>query len=213
MCTEILNLSKRYTEHNSSDEDEEVGDGNLETKRTKHMKEILEIIKNGNLHLMRTIASIEVVKLYSELCYPVIVGKQQWKVNHMHIGINTLLTVADEAIIALVIENNIKEWMLVGNGGEIDSKKRLTLYTHGGVDAKGTRKGWSLDGRLRYNFLHQEFKKMRGHDDADSIDAKLKELWKEEGSGKRNNRINDSNTDRNMAQLEENFEPVFDFDD
>ena len=61
--------------------------------------------------------------------------------NHAHIGIRTLTTVADEALVALIIENNIEEWIVLSKGGTIEAKNQLTLYTHGGHDARGTRKG------------------------------------------------------------------------
>ena len=159
-------------------------------------------------------APIEILKLYYELCLPSIVGKQKWRMNHAHIGIRTLTTVADEALVALIIENNIEEWIVLSKGGTIEAKNRLTLYTHGGHDARGTRKGWSLEGRKRYNYLHNEIKKLRKMDAASNIDNKLKELWKKGTLTVPNKDSTVSDQDgNNVGKKDEVFEPVFDFDD
>ena len=183
-----------------------------ETMRCNNLHLIVKAIKEKNVHNMRQQASIAQYKLYCELCYPVIVGKQKWKMNHTQIGIKTLTTVADEAFVALVLENNVEEWIILAEGGEINSKTRKTLYTHGGRDAKGTRKGWSLEGLKRYNTIHKELKEVRNSGNSELVDQRLKLQWKEE-KNKPVPRHHDTNENTNEQQEEDNFEPVFDFDD
>ena len=161
---------------------------------------------------MREQASLAQYKLYCEICYPIIVGKQKWKMNHTQIGVKTLTTVADEALVALVLENNVEEWIILAEGGEINSKRRKTLYTHGGRDAKGTRKGWSLEGLKRYNTIHKELKEVRNTGNSELVDQRLKLQWKEE-KNKPIPRHHDTDGNANEQQEEDNFEPVFDFDD
>ena len=184
------------------------------TEREKNLVEIIERIRAETIHKLRLDGTVEVYKLYCELLYPVIVGKQKWKMNHCHIGIKTLTTVADEALVALLLENNIEEWVVIAKGGEINPMERKTKYTHGGPGQNGTKKGWSLEGRKRYNKLHGEIKTIRNDRNANVTDESLKRLWSS---------VNIPRTLRPAAQdeestqatdaMEQEFQPVFDFDD
>ena len=40
--------------------------------------------------------------------------------NHSRVGIKTLTTVADEALVALILENNLEEWLVIAAGGEVE---------------------------------------------------------------------------------------------
>ena len=191
-----------------SDTDEDLS----ATMRCNNLQHIVKAIKEKNVHKIREQASLAQYKLYCEICYPIIVGKQKWKMNHTQIGVKTLTTVADEALVALVLENNVEEWIILAEGGEINSKRRKTLYTHGGRDAKGTRKGWSLEGLKRYNTIHKELKEVRNSGNSELVDQRLKLQWKEE-KNKPIPRHHDTNENTNEQQEEDNFEPVFDFDD
>ena len=117
------------------------------TEREKNLVTIVERIRGDTIHKLRLDGTVEVYKLYCELLYPVVVGKQKWKMNHCHIGIKTLTTVADEALVALLLENNIEEWVVLAKGGEINAMQRKTKYTHGGPGKNGTKKGgvWKVE--------------------------------------------------------------------
>ena len=172
---------------------------------------LINAVRNKTVHKMRSEAPIRMFKQYCELFLPILVGKHHWKINHTAIGVRTLTTVADEALLALILENNIEEWTVLARGGEIQGKQRLTLYTHGGPDAKGTRKGWSVEGLKRYNTLHKEIKKDRTGSTADFIDNKLKDLWKAKAD-KKGLRVAVID-DVSQQTAEDVIEPVFDFDD
>ena len=173
-------------------------------------KYIVTAIREKRIHQLRSGASLEIFKRYCEICLPVIVGRQHWKMNHAVVGVRALATVADESLIAIILENNIEEWMQLARGGKINPKNRLTLYTHGGTDSKGRKKGWSLNGLKRYNELHGQVKTERSSDNADEIEEQLKELWKKERYAQG---IEARTQDRMEQEEEEVFEPVFDFDD
>ena len=169
---------------------------------------VIGAIKEKRIHKLRTTAPMKTFKRYCELCLPVIVGKQHWKMNRAMVGIRALATVADEALIAIILENNINEWIELARRGKINTKKRLTLYTHGGTDSKGRKKGWSLNGLKRYNTLHEEVKIERRAENADGIEECLKEMWKTERFAKGTTRSSQEGSGE-----EEIFEPHLDFDD
>ncbi len=174
---------------------------------------LLDAIRNNKIHKLRSTAPISIFQRYCELCLPIIVGKQQWKINHTAVGVRALTTVADEAIIALVLENNIEEWVGLAQGRPVDPKNRLTLYTHGGLNAKAAKKGWSLEGRKRYNVLHVEVKQERTGQEADAIDERLKEMWKRNKNGDLSMTVSATAEDIDRQKEEDEFKPVYDFDD
>ena len=183
-----------------------------EDEATENFVNIITAMKSKEVHKLRSNDTLWQYKLLCELSYPCIVGKHQWKINHSRVGIKTLTTVGDEPLIALILENNIKEWLHVARGGEVDNKKRLTLYMHGGLNGSGTRKGWSLEGRQRYNTIYGEVKAIRNSAGTTRLDEELKELWlkeAKEGEGTAQN----SGDEGEVDEVEERtFEPAFDFD-
>lgn len=192
----------------------EEGNAARTNERQKNLITIVERIRGLTVHKLRQDGTIQEYKLYCELFYAVIVGKQKWKMNYSHIGIKTLTTVADEALIALLLENNIEEWLILANEGTIDAMERKTLYTHGGRGSGTTKKGWSLEGRLRYNTLHAELKEVRNDSDANVTDESLKRLWSYTNTVTSQRRAVQDNESTQLSEcLEQEFEPVFDFDD
>ena len=103
--------------------------------------------------------------------------------------------------------------MLVARGEDIDNKRRLTLYTHGGMNGSGTRKGWSLEGRQRYNTIYGEVKAIRNSAGSNRLDEELKELWLQEASEGERTAQNDEGEGEVDQVGEHTFEPAFDFDD
>ena len=174
------------------------------------LKEILRLLQSNNIHRIREKGSISANKKFAEICFPPLIGKQRWKVQHQHCALSSLLTVADEALASIVVENNFEEWKIKAKGSDLGCNKRMTRYTHGGVDAKGTRKGWSLDGRKRYNKMFDEIQRLRGRDiQCKILEDTLMNRWKAEskvGSGKR--KLDDMHEDTNALEIEEeNFVP------
>jgi hypothetical protein len=184
-------------------------------RANNNLKFVIESIMNRQAHKLRRIGTVEQYKLYCELCYPSIVGKSIWKRNLCRVGIKTLTTVADEALVALILENNIQEWIFIARGGSIENNQgRRTLYTHGGEDGKSTKKGWSLAGRIRYNTIHEELRTIR--DDlpsSDVVDDELKQLWTNEMIALPTVSNNNEGNSLDGEAGEREYEPVFNFDD
>ena len=53
----------------------------------ENMKLLIKKVKDKTVHKIQADDRIELYKLYCGICYPAIVGKQKWKVNHTHIAI------------------------------------------------------------------------------------------------------------------------------
>ena len=186
------------------------------------MTEIIQLIEDDEIHFIRNKGSVSALKLYAEMCYPSMVGKQQWKVQHCHVALTALVTVANEALAALIVENNFKEWVKRATTplDDIDMKNRQTKYTHGGVDAKGTKKGWSIEGRMRFNAFYDEIKRARNTERNKSKEEELTEIWLLQDGGGQNGRYGRDTTiidaamddERRQQMIEESFVPRTEFD-
>lgn len=118
-----------------------------------------------------------------------------------------LLTLSDEALSLIVLENTYEEWIDKAKGIEINKGKRKTKYTHGGQRNNGTRKGWSLEGRKRFNTIFTTVKVERGRAESRLREDRLMKEWapKEKST--------DSTNDKNgLNEEEEVFQPMTDFD-
>lgn len=155
-----------------SDEDENEEEDNI---RYDALLKIVNLAKQEETHGLGK-EDINVIRMYYELFFPFVVGKLRWKMNHQHVSVRILVTVADEALVRLILENNVEEWVEIARGKTIDKNKRLTRYTHGGTGGKGTKKGWSMKGKKRYNTLHKEIKRFRQTEEQKTIDDELKDI-------------------------------------
>ena len=177
------------------------------------MKEIRNLVKNDNIHLIREKGSIRANILYSEMCYPVMVGKQKWKVRHADCLLRSLVTEADEALAAVILENNFEEWEMLSRGMELDKENRKTKYTHGGKDnSDGTRKGWSLEGKQRYNDMFDAISRLRRDvNHGEKLESDMNEIWKETSRANKRKRTDDVNAEEEerRKKMEESFKPRF----
>ena len=200
-----------------SDDDTIPPEGLIRNKCSKGFTELVQLIKQGKMHKIRSLASVEALQTFAEMCFPALVGKQQWKVNHHQVLYRSFMTCADEALGALILENNFEEWMVLSKGGTIDKTNRKTKYTHGGIDARGTKKGWSLDGRRRYNVIFDQIKKDRKEKYAEQMEEQLKIIWcgknREGDLSIRDENDNNELTARDIQRMEEEFVPRYDFED
>ena len=150
------------------------------------IKEIHDLLRDDNIHLIREKGSLGANVLYCEMCFPNMVGKQKWKIRHMDCSLRSLVTEADEALAAVILENNFKEWDTLARGLELDKENRQTKYTHGGKeDVEGTKKGWSLEGKQRYNEMFDAISRLRQNaEHGEKLESDMKERWKEKGTNK-----------------------------
>lgn len=119
----------------------------------------------------------DVFQLCAEICFPCMVPNQTWKNNHQHVLLSKIVTIADEALALVVLENNFLEWIEIAKGNEIDKKSRKTKYTHGGVNHDGTKKGWTLEGKLRFNCIFDEVQRQRETRTSKQLEARIKAIW------------------------------------
>ena len=228
-------IEKKHSKDNDDMDNEDNGDDGDKNDETRHdnqerdehdvtrqrdgIGEIVLLITEGNLHKIRTEGSADALRVFAEICFPALVGKQAWKVNHMQVIYRTFVTVADEALAILILENNYMEWIDIAKGFKINKQHRLTKYTHGGMDAKGTKKGWSLDGRMRFNSIYDAIKEARKQPGTKEMEEKLRDMWggRDGNNGVRTGLIEGHEdaepTDQQRLRLEEAFQPRYDFDD
>ena len=144
------------------------------------------------------------------------VNKQSWKNNHQHVAISTIITIADEALALVVLENNFLEWIELAKGNEIDKNSRLTKYTHGGNNKDGTKKGWTLEGKLRFNKIFNETQLQREKRETKQMEARIKTMWYNENPSnhkKRNGSNDETSTEEQQLELrEQQYVPRTDFD-
>ena len=177
------------------------------------INEIRALVKNDNIHLIREKGSIRANMLYCEMCYPVMVGKQKWKIRHADCTLRSLVTEADEALAAVILENNFEEWDMLSRGNELDKDNRKTKYTHGGKDnSEGTRKGWSLEGKQRYNDMFDAISRLRQDQNyGEKLEYEMNQKWKETSRANKRKRTDDMDTEEEerRKEKEENFKPRF----
>ena len=158
----------------------------------------------------------EMFRLCAELCFPWMVSKQTWKNNHQHVAISSLITIADEALALLILENNYLEWMELAKGKEIDKDTRLTKYTHGGINSDGTKKGWTLEGKLRFNYIFDATKKERDKRNSKQMEAHIQKIWYDANPANRRSINREDNGDPEAAKQleiqEAQYVPRTDFD-
>ena len=153
---------------------------------------------------------------FPELCvwsaFAPMVSREKWKLNHMDIDIMTLLTVADKAFALLTMENNVNEWImgLRYSKEEFHTKGQHTRYTSLGTNTDGTKKGWKLEGKMRFNELYDAVVLERNTGRAKDMEAKVRDEWKLEGTNRnRRRRVSEEEQDEEEERRkgEEAFVP------
>ena len=142
------------------------------------------------------------------------VGNQKWKIRHTEGLLRTLITEADEALAAVIFENNFEEWDMLARGLEIDKNKRLTRYTHGGEESGGARKGWSIEGKERYNDMFDAIDRLRRNRNyGENLEMELNRLWLENSRSLKRKRSHlgeeEAEAEQRRREREEQFKPRF----
>ena len=171
---------------------------------------LLKALDDKKIHKVRDQNNDNLFMLCAEICFPSLVSKQKWKNNHQHVAISNLITIADESLALLILENNYLEWIELSKGNAIDKNNRLMKYTYGGENQNGTKKGWSLEGKLRFNTIFDECQVQREKRASKDMESRIKAVWHER------NPVNaqaERNQDMTTAQNEESqYVPRSDFD-
>ena len=183
----------------------------LELPENDPITGIITRAENSTIEKLRMEGTYEEFKLCASLCLPACLNAKHWKRNKSSIVLSDFISISDEALAYIVLENNIEEWKDIAKGIDVRSRSstnRKTKYTHGGNNSNGTRKGWSVKGLKRFNQIFQEIKIKR---DTTESKAKEKKLLDEWSAGIR---VDRSNNNDNSSDEEEKEEVVIasDFD-
>ena len=176
---------------------------------------LVKSLDEDRIHKIRDTNDTELFKLCAEICFPCLVSKTTWKNNHQHVVLSKLITIADESLALLILENNYLEWIELAKGNKVDRKApRLTKYTHGGTNRDGTKKGWSLEGKIRFNEVFDEIQVQRDKRLSKEMEVNIKELWYNRNPNHVNNSASNSSADggSNTAMEEAAYVPRTDFD-
>ena len=189
--------------------------GELAYPNGSPISDLIKCLENGEIHEVRAKGNIEMFKICAELCFSAIANKQTWKNNHQHVALSTIITIADEALALVILENNFVEWIEIAKGNEIDKKSRLTKYMHGGTNRDGTRKGWTLEGKLRFNTIFDETQIEREKRASKQMEARIKDMWyNEDPANQKKNKPNKemSTEEQELEMREAQYVPRTDFD-
>lgn len=140
------------------------------------------------------------------------ISRETWKRNCCEVDVGSLLTVADEAFALLTMENNINEWIKIEmHGQDYAGKGELTRYISQGTNSDGTKKGWTLEGKKRFNELYDAVILERSSRTSEMKEVWVRKEWKKEMSNKRRRQtIGEDGEDDVAAQAkmeEEEFVP------
>ncbi len=124
------------------------------------------------------------------------------------VGIKDLLTLSDESLALIILENNYEEWIDKAKGKAIDKANRKTKYTHGGQRNNGTRKGWSLEGRKRFNMIFKQVKVERERVESRQREDRLMKEW----AGTTKTHKASENDENGLVEEEEQYNPMTDFE-
>lgn len=129
----------------------------------------------------------EVFEKLAHVCFQSVLPRKKWMSNFDKKVLSEYMTIADEALAYLILENNLVDWLMIAKKQVEDVKKRKkeTKYTlvtvSGGTKSSGGfRKGWSYEGKLRYNQYYDlitEKRKVRG---VKEMEEEVLNTWKKE---------------------------------
>ena len=164
---------------------------------------IVSDLRSKKIERMRRYGSNDDLKLLADIALVPMISKETWKHNGRSVELSTLTTVADEAFALLTMENNVDEWIkLKVNGKDSAVKGENTKYTSPGKNKRdGTKKGWTLEGKERYNDIYDAIALERRTQRSKDKEVWMMREWAKEGSVKRK-RIVAVNSEEVMRELE-----------
>ena len=187
---------------------------------------VINTASERNMEDLREKVDTDGLQFFAEVCLKNVVKKRDWRLNHRKEVFRNFVTVADEALGMLVLENNVEIWFELANRDSSDLKegrdnakdddnsrstdetRSVTAYTNGGAKSDGTKRGWSRDGIKRYNELYRKVKSIRREGEYENLEEELRVRW-------RNSQIGHADADIVEIQDAESFEEAlndFDYD-
>lgn len=132
----------------------------------------------------------EVFEKLALVCFQSVLPRKKWLSNFDKKVLSNYLTVADEALAYLILENNFVDWLMIAKKQVEDVKKRKkeTKYTMvalsgGGRGTSVFRKGWSYEGKVRYNEYYDLISEKRKVQGVVKMEEEVLNSWKTEEDG------------------------------
>lgn len=141
---------------------------------------LLQRAKDKKVEYVRRDGTYQELKLFAEACLSAVMMNQVWKMNFVRVKISQFVTLEDEALALLILENNVEEWIEQAErkeGEKPAKKRRLTRYTGKGRKIDGTKKGWSLEGKERFNAIFDVLEKERKSETSKQREDNLMKDW------------------------------------
>ena len=193
-----------------------------QTDKDKAIGLLLQRAIDKKVEFVRSEGSYEEFKLCAELCFSNVKTREFWKNNCSRVPVSKFITVADEALTLLILENNCEEWIAQVELKETQNpakKRRLTRYTGKGRKVDGTKKGWTLEGKKRFNDIFDVIKNQRKLETSTSRESNMMKEWggaAEEKSlrlraGATSNKEEEIQKEMDRIREEENFVPRYSF--
>ena len=203
----------------------------------KALQDLIQVAEEMKVHELRQRIDTDAFQMFAEMFLRSIVRRRDWRLKHRRENLRNFVTVADESLALLTLENNITEWIdcatenrtehQTRGEGTVDAQQNdqddlvqkkkkqkkdpKTIYTHGGINSDGTKKGWSVQGIKRYNEIMRKVVGFRSDIRYTGVEEELRKRWKVSGK-----KVNDEQTKRrNQEDVEEEVEEAltgFDFE-
>lgn len=102
--------------------------------------------------------------MYLQYCVSSIITRTKWKHNKMYVQYHKFITVSDEALTLLFLDNNSTRYRdlslnQISSGRNVPVAIPKYTLVNGVTKFKG--KGWNRDGKMRYMHLHQKLSNWR----------------------------------------------------
>ena len=149
----------------------------------------------------------QVFQKIAEVCFQSVLPWKVWLSNFDKKPLSKYLTVADEALVYLILENNFVDWLKISKKLVLDTKKRKrdTKYTmllvQGGAGRGGVKKGWSTAGKEQYNAYFDVVEKARKDSGVKEMELELVQVWQDSEC--------DLNQEKDIIKEEDDKKPAF----
>ena len=147
---------------------------------------LLNLAIDGATETIRTNCTEEEFEISAKMFLQVMLPSAIWRRNYSNVKLSSFVSIADESFAYLCLENNVEEWIEVVEGKEKDNPDRKkgdkTKWTgpKSGKNVKGRKRGWSLEGRKRYNKLFLAVIEARKTKESSDFENNLLQKWKAE---------------------------------
>jgi hypothetical protein len=140
------------------------------------------------------IENIHAFNAFTVLCLRHTVGNLTWKLKHRRVKISDFMTVSDETLALLILENNAKIWKNKAYG--IPCVNTFPKYMKTTKEGRA-RKEWSKEGKARFNTVFHQLKELRSFTASRSNELELLRLWNSSTTRRssRNDRLEHSPAD------------------